>query len=125
MTDRAKIARDTEYVQDLPGFKRSDPQYFSDPMIDRLLEIVLLLAGELWTVRNRQFVTEQLLATHGRVTPDLIETFKPSKELKDSLSRQRQDYIRGVFACLSDGKFPDVNEKPFKWVTQPEKEKQN
>lgn len=120
MSDRSRIERDTAYVKDLPGFRKSDPQYFPDPMIDRLLEITLVLAGELWTVRHRQALTEQLLAAQGQITPDQIETFKPDPALKESLERQRQDFIRSVFGGLYGGKFPDPNEIPFKWVVSPE-----
>jgi hypothetical protein len=40
--DRKALEAELQYVKDLPGYKRSNPQFFSDPMIDRLIEIVVL-----------------------------------------------------------------------------------
>ena len=69
MGDRNALEAELDYVKDLPGFERTNPQFFSDPMIDKLLEITLLLGGEIWTNRDRQRVMEHLLATEGVVTP--------------------------------------------------------
>ena len=125
MTDRAKLEEETQYVKDLPGFKRSNPHYFSDPMIDRLLEIVLLMGAEIWTLRHRQAVTERLLASGKTVTPDLIETFQPDEEMKEAIEQERQDLIKRMFASLAGGNFPDPKAPGFKWVTDPgEREKE-
>ena len=46
MKDDTKMDRNTlNYVKDLPGFERGHPHYFKDPMIDHLLEIVMLMGG--------------------------------------------------------------------------------
>ncbi|MCB2108149.1 MAG: hypothetical protein KDE14_10630 [Rhodobacteraceae bacterium] len=89
-----------DYVRDLPGFERGHPHYFKDPMIDHLLEIVMLLGGELWTVKDRQAVTEHLLATEGKVTPEMIEQFRPSADMKEKLARDRQTFVKHVYSCL-------------------------
>lgn len=118
MGDRQAIARETAYVKDLPGFAKSNPQFFKDPMIDKLLEIALLMGGELWSVRDRQMIVEHLLATNGRVTPDLIETFKPDAEFESRCEEQRLAFVRRVFGCLystPDDKASDGNH--FKWLT--------
>ncbi len=119
MTDRAKLEEETEYVQGLPGFKRSNPHYFSDPMVDRLLDVVLMMGGQMWTLRHRQAITEHLLATNETVTPDLIETFKPDEDMKKELERERQEFIRGIFSGLHDAELPDSIKPGFKWLTDP------
>ena len=96
MLDDVKL----DYVKDLPGFERGHPHYFKDPMIDHLLEIVCMLGGELWVLRDRQWVTEHLLATEGKVTPDMIERFKPSKELQEAMAAARRKFTEQVFGCL-------------------------
>ena len=45
-----------DYVKDLPGFERGHPHYFKDPMIDHLLEIVMMIGGELWVERDRRLI---------------------------------------------------------------------
>ncbi len=89
-----------DYVKDLPGFNRGHPHYFRDPMIDHLLEICLQLAGEIWVNRDRQTVIEHLLATKGKVTPDMIEEFKPDAELKQNLRDARRFFTQRIFKSL-------------------------
>ena len=116
MTDKATLEQELAYVKDLPGFSRSNPQYFKDPMIDRLLEIVMLLGGEFWAMRDRLMVLEHLLATHGRVTPDLIETFKPDENFTKANADLRKNFIHQVFGNL----YPQETEQKgnhFSWVT--------
>lgn len=96
MLDDARL----DYVKDLPGFERGHPHYFKDPMIDHLLEIVMLLGGELWVLRDRQTVTEHLMATHGHVTPAMIEQFRPGPELQAELAEARRKFTERVFGCL-------------------------
>lgn len=91
-----------DYVKDLPGFDRGHPHYFKDPMIDHLLEIVMLIGGELWVERDRRMVTEHLMETEGQVTADMIETFEPSDDFKEKLAAARGRMTKGLFGCLYD-----------------------
>jgi hypothetical protein len=102
--ERAKrLSEGLDYVKDLPGYERGHPHYFKDPMIDHLLEIVLQLGAELWIVRDRQMVTEHLLATHGKVTPEMIETFKAPPEFAERMREERRTYVRRLYQCLYEG----------------------
>lgn len=110
---RAKrLSEGLDYVKDLPGFERGHPHYFRDPMIDHLLEIVLQLGGELWVTRDRQMVMEHLLATEGKVTPEMIEQFKPPAEMTEKLKEQRRTFTRRVYQCLYEG-LPGHDEAQF------------
>ena len=105
MADQTKtktedLNKGLDYVRDLPGFKRGHPHYFKDPMIDHLLEICLQLAGEIWVNRDRQIVIEHLLATEGKVTPEMIEAFKPDPEMKDTMRDARRLFTQRLFGCL-------------------------
>jgi hypothetical protein len=102
--ERAKqLSEGLDYVKDLPGFERGHPHYFKDPMIDHLLEIVLQLGAELWIVRDRQMVTEHLLATEGKVTAEMIETFKGTPEFREKMREERRTYTRRLYQCLYEG----------------------
>jgi hypothetical protein len=110
---RAKrLSEGLDYVKDLPGFERGHPHYFKDPMIDHLLEIVLQLGGEIWVNRDRQMVMEHLLATEGKVTPEMIEQFKPSPEFAEKLKEARRTFTRRVYQCLYEG-LPQHDEAAF------------
>ena len=111
--DRAKrLSEGLDYVKDLPGFERGHPHYYKDPTIDHLLEIVLQLGGEIWINRDRQMVMEHLLATEGKVTPEMIEQFKPSPEFAEKLKGARRTFTQRVYQSLYDG-LPQHDEAAF------------
>lgn len=91
-----------DYVKDLPGYEKGHPHYFNDQMIDHLLEICLQLAGEIWVNRDRQAVMEHLLATKGKVTPEMIEEFKPDDDMKQELKDARKVFSQRIFGSLYD-----------------------
>lgn len=122
VADRKALEAELDYVKDLPGYERTNPQFFSDPMIDKLLEIVLILGGEMWTMRDRQAVMEHLLATHGRVTPDLIETFKPDQSFEERSEAQRLQFIQRIYGCLYGGAAPPPKKNYFTWLTDGKKD---
>lgn len=101
-----------DYVKDLPGFERGHPHYFKDPMIDHLLEIVMLIGGELWVERDRRMITEHLMETEGHVTAEMIEQFEPGEDLKEKLAASRERFTKGVFGCLYDSD-ESVNTEDF------------
>jgi len=122
MNDKKLSDSELAYIKELPGFSRTDPQYFKDPMIDRLLEILLLMGGEFWAMRDRLMVLEHLLATDGRLTPDLIENFKPDESFTQSSAELRKKFIQQVFGSL----YPQGSESKkdhFAWVTNEAKSK--
>ena len=100
-----------DYVSDLPGFERGHPHYFKDPMIDHLMEIVMLLGGELWVERDRRMISEHIMDTEGSVTREKIEQFQPDEEMAKRLAESRQAFTKRVYGCLySEGEETDVNE---------------
>lgn len=118
MSDRETLERATAYVEDLPGFKRSEPQYFRDPMIDHLLEVVILMGGEIWTLRHRQAIVEKLLAAGETVSADMIETFVADQDFTDQLQAERHDLVRRLFGGLPGTPAENPEGKGFQWVTK-------
>ena len=57
----------------LPG-PGEEPHFLPHPVMDRLLEAVIVLGGELWIERDRRRALESLLRSKGLVTPEEIET---------------------------------------------------
>ncbi len=89
-----------EDLRALPGFRRGHPHYYKEPVIDHLLEIVLQLGAEIWVNRDRQLVTEHLLATEGTVTAKRIDNFEPSEKFAARLREERQAFSKRVYGCL-------------------------
>ncbi len=52
----------------------SEPSFLSHPLLDRLLEAVIVLGGELWIERDRRKALESLLQSKGLITPEEIES---------------------------------------------------
>ncbi len=96
-------------LRDLPGFERGHPHYYESPVIDHLVEIVLQLGAELWVSRDRQLVTEHLLATKGKVTPEMIDNFEPDDTFREGLQTQRKAFTERVYGCLYAGLDDDKN----------------
>ena len=119
MGDRKTLEAQLDYVKDLPGFKRTNPQFFSDPMIDKLLQIALLLGGEVWTNRDRQMVMEHLLATEGVVTPERIETFRDEGFAEES-EKQRMQFVQRIFGCLYDSAEMPEDKHHLSWLAAKE-----
>ena len=90
------------YVKDLPGFERGHPHYFKDPMIDHLLEIVMLMGGELWAERDHRMIMEHLLEKEGHITATMVEQLEPDEDMAEKLSTARATFTRRVFSCLYD-----------------------
>ena len=57
----------------MPG-PGEEPHFLPHPLMDRLLEAVIVLGGELWIERDRRRALEALLHEKGLVTPEEIET---------------------------------------------------
>jgi hypothetical protein len=74
--------------------------YFLDTDIERLTNIVLVLAQELSVVRERADTLERLLEASGTITRTQIETFTPTKVQADERGAWTQEYLARVFRVL-------------------------
>lgn len=70
--------------------KGKRPWFFSDPDVERLLNVVMALAMELAVTRQRLDALERLLDARGLLPREAIEGFAPSPEAE----RERQLMLR-------------------------------
>lgn len=103
-------------LKELLGYERSDPDYFRDPMVDRLIEIVLLLGAEVWTNRNRQYIVEYLLSTGAAVTAEAVEAFVPDDGFNAWLQTERKALVRRVYEPLYGKDFAEEKGNFFDWL---------
>ena len=73
-----------------------EPHFLPHPVMDRLLEAVIVLGGELWIERDRRRALESLLHSRGLVTPEEIETHSESDP------QGRQEELTALVARLLD-----------------------
>lgn len=105
-------------LSELIGMERSAPSYYRDPMIDRLVEVVLLLGAEVWSSRSRQKIIEQLLAENGQITPKDIEKFVPSSAFSKQEEVERKQLIRRLYKSLYGNDFVEEGGNFFDWLMQ-------
>ena len=59
--------------------KGKRPAYFDDPALDRMLSILLAVAGEVSVLRERLDTVERLLDAKGTVSRADIESYEPDR----------------------------------------------
>ena len=69
-----------------------------------LLEILLNVTQELWILRDRQIVTEQVLAEAGIDIRDKIDGYQPDAAMRERLDAERR---RLIDLCLAPAKDQD------------------
>jgi hypothetical protein len=77
------------------------PAFFDDEGVDQLLSMVLELAAELWTVRERLFVMEALSEARGQPMREAIENYHLSDAQKVELAAMRRRMTETLFRTLS------------------------
>jgi hypothetical protein len=80
--------------------KGARPRYFEDPATDRLLSIVMALAGEVAVVKERLDTVERLLDAKGTISRADIEAYAPDREAGRARGIMHREFaariLRGV-----------------------------
>ncbi|MGZ5925288.1 MAG: hypothetical protein ACXWLJ_01325 [Rhizomicrobium sp.] len=72
--------------------------------IDKLTQALFQVACELWVIRDRQALLEQVLAEKGIDAVALIDSYRPDAALAARLTAQREAFIANILSYLA----PDV-----------------
>jgi hypothetical protein len=75
------------------------PSYLHNASIDDVARMVESLAEEVWILKDRTLVLEELLITKGNMTLAEIDEYEPSEALQARLTKDRQRLIRKVFGA--------------------------
>ena len=94
MTTTVKETTKTQSPKALRTAKGKKPQYFSDPAIDKLLSIVVSLAGELSVTRDRLDAVERLLEQHQVFSVTDVDQYHPSAEVEETRAEKRSRFIQ-------------------------------
>lgn len=90
--------------------------FFKDPAIDRLLAMVMALAAELHTTKDRLATLEMLLEKTKTLTPGALDMFTPSAADAEKLKAEREAFVATLMECtlgreVSLGATDDVIER--------------
>jgi hypothetical protein len=77
--------------------------------IDDLAAAYVSVLGELWILKDRQAVLEQVLARHGIPAPEAVEQFEPDGKFKAELDAERQAWVRRMVGALFRKGLPPVS----------------
>jgi hypothetical protein len=76
------------------------PHYFADPATDKLLQIVIALAGELSVTRDRLDLIERLAARRGLFEAGDLEAFDLSQAETAEREANRAEFIARILRAL-------------------------
>lgn len=88
--------------QDIPeslGFEIRGPgrRYYDDVVLDNVVDALLEMAANLWTVRDRQYVLEKVLSERGEDVQALIESHAPDAEEAAQRHRECDEMVKQIF----------------------------
>lgn len=96
--------------------KGKRPSYFDDPAMDRMLSILMAVAGEVSVLRERLDTVERLLEEKGSIRREDIESYEPDREAGFERGAATREYVarilRGVQQDMEalQGSEPPVEE---------------
>jgi predicted nucleic acid-binding Zn-ribbon protein len=82
--------------------KGKRPIYLGDPQIDKLLAIVMALAGEVSVLRERLDTVERLAQAKAMFTINDIETYQPDEQVAQEREQWRSDYIARLLRVIEE-----------------------
>ena len=80
--------------------KALEHQYLAKRRVEDLAQAYVSLVSELWIIKDRQLVLEQVLAENGIAAPEKVEHYEPKGEFKTRLDSERREWIRRMVGAL-------------------------
>lgn len=72
---------------------RPEQTYFADPSIDRIMGVVMALAGEVYVLRDRMRVLEARLSEQGVLAPGALDAWTPTPEQALATQADRDAFV--------------------------------
>jgi hypothetical protein len=82
--------------------KGERPVFFDNPQSDKLLAIVMALAGEVSVLRERLDTIERLAGARGLIARQEIEAYRPDTQVREERERWRTEYIARVLRVVRE-----------------------
>ncbi|SVD20593.1 uncharacterized protein METZ01_LOCUS373447, partial [marine metagenome] len=78
----------------LPKHSKGErPYFFDDPAVDKLLAMLLAMAGELSVLRDRLDTLERIVEKKGLISRQDTESYEPDKNIIAERDVQREEYL--------------------------------
>ena len=80
--------------------KGARPYFFDDPAVDKLLAIVMALAGEVSVLRDRLDTLTQIAAKKDLLKPEELDAFVPDASLRAERDAWRDDFLNRILRIV-------------------------
>lgn len=78
------------------------PFFFSDPAIDKVLNMTITLASEVWALRERLGALEAVQVRQGSLSPTEIDDYEFTPEQEERMGAERREFIENLFRVLQE-----------------------
>jgi hypothetical protein len=76
--------------------------FFSDPAIDKVLNMVVTLGSEVWALRERLAAVEAVQVKRGQLGGDEVDAYEFTPEQEARLASDRKEFIDNLFRILQE-----------------------
>jgi hypothetical protein len=76
--------------------------FFADPAIDKVLNMVVVLGSEVWTLRERLAAMEALHVKRRQLKAGEIDAFEFDARDEERLAAERKEFIDSLFRVLQE-----------------------
>lgn len=83
--------------------KGKRPDYLSDPTSEKILAMLMALAGEVSVMRDRMETIERLSEKNGVFSIEDIENYAPSGDEQVVRQKRRAEYLQRIFRTVQEG----------------------
>jgi hypothetical protein len=83
--------------------KGKRPDYLSDPNSEKILAMLMALAGEVSVMRDRMETIERLSEKNGVFSIEDIENYAPSGDEQVVRQKRRAEYLQRIFRTVQEG----------------------
>ena len=80
--------------------KRND--WLGDETLDRMMNVIMGLAEELYVTRDRLQVMERVLESRGTLDRDELDRWKPDEDQQEEILRDRDAFIQAILSRALD-----------------------
>ena len=80
--------------------RRND--WLGDEMLDRMMNVIMGLAEELYVTRDRLQVMERVLENRGALNREELDRFEPDEEQQADILRDRDAFIQSILSRALD-----------------------
>ena len=79
----------------------SKKSWLGDPILDKMFQVVIRLASELYVTKDRLTTLESIIEEKGILDLSEIETYSQNAENNEKLSEQRDEFVASLLEPLT------------------------